>query len=747
MKILLLAPQPFYQERGTPIAVDLVLRTLSTRGDEVDVLAYHEGAPVLYPNVHVHRIIRLPFVRRVGPGPSWKKLLCDAVLFVKALRMAARTRYDLVHAVEESVFMAMVIKKCFGIPYLYDMDSSLAEQVTDKYRVLGFLGSLFRWLEGLAVRRAEAVVPVCDALAEIAQRQRPNRLVVLRDISLLSVNGREQTSKGLAESDVRPALGLSGPIVMYIGNLERYQGIDLLLESFAIARRRVPEAHLVVIGGQPESLQRYHAMAKRLGLNGSAHFLGPRPVAQLASYLAAADVLVSPRLAGGNTPMKVYSYLHSGKAVLATDLPTHTQVLNETVAVLRSPRPEPFAEGLVQLLQDPSLRQRLGRSGQALIEARHSYRTFQATLMDLYDGLHERAASPRRAATGASKRRVWAVTMQIVSWLLRAAASAFLLWVVLRKVNIADVGEFVRGIRWGWIAAGFAGLVINRWLACARMIALVRAKGLPCDPETVAQIVLGSQFYGQFLPTSVGGDVLRVYSLSRHTDNTTESASAVMMERALGVVALLLMGLAGSLWAWPRLQDHRILWAALIPSSVGLIVGRVALSERRVVELTRWLNLHGHRWAKKPMQWLKAIHAYRHHQREVNQVLMMSMGMHFFRVVAAYCAARAMGSTLSFVYFAGFVPLILLTTQLPISIGGWGVRENVYVHCFRQAGMDPALAFSVSVVSHLMQVIATMPGGIWVVWNRRGSRRAASVSPATGRPPAVAAECAGDRQP
>ena len=132
MRVLLLAPQPFYQDRGTPIAVDLVLRTLSARGVAVDVLAYHEGAPVSYPGVRLFRIPRLPGVRGIGPGPSWKKLVCDAVFFVTALRMAARSRYDLVHAVEESVFMAMAIRRRFGIPYLYDMDSSMAEQIVDK---------------------------------------------------------------------------------------------------------------------------------------------------------------------------------------------------------------------------------------------------------------------------------------------------------------------------------------------------------------------------------------------------------------------------------------------------------------------------------------------------------------------------------------------------------------------------------------------------------------------------------------
>ena len=114
MRVLLLAPQPFYQERGTPIAVDLVLRSLSARWDDVDVLTYHEGASVDYPGVRLHRIPRLPFVRGVGPGPTLKKLLCDAVFFFAALRMARRTRYDLVHAVEESVFVALVIKRVFG---------------------------------------------------------------------------------------------------------------------------------------------------------------------------------------------------------------------------------------------------------------------------------------------------------------------------------------------------------------------------------------------------------------------------------------------------------------------------------------------------------------------------------------------------------------------------------------------------------------------------------------------------------
>ena len=99
MKVLLLAPQPFYTDRGTPIAVDLVLRTLSARGDTVDVLTYHLGADRTYPGVRLQRIPRIPFIRAVRPGPSIEKLCCDAVFAIVALWTARRGRYALVHAV------------------------------------------------------------------------------------------------------------------------------------------------------------------------------------------------------------------------------------------------------------------------------------------------------------------------------------------------------------------------------------------------------------------------------------------------------------------------------------------------------------------------------------------------------------------------------------------------------------------------------------------------------------------------
>jgi hypothetical protein len=185
MRILLLAPQPFYEDRGTPIAVALVLKVLSERGATVDVVTYHEGRDVALEHVTLHRIPRLPFVRGIRPGFSWKKVVCDAFVLAAAVRLAGRGRYDLVHAVEEAVFVAVLLKWLFGIPYVYDMDSSLAQQLGQRFPVLAPAGWLLDACERLALRHAAAVVPVCEALAARARRGKAAKVVLLPDISLL----------------------------------------------------------------------------------------------------------------------------------------------------------------------------------------------------------------------------------------------------------------------------------------------------------------------------------------------------------------------------------------------------------------------------------------------------------------------------------------------------------------------------------------------------------------------------------
>lgn len=196
MRILFLAPEPFYQERGTPIAINLLLKALSERGDQVDVVTYHEGQDVLLRGVTLHRTTALPFLHNIRPGFSWKKIVCDALMLVKSGRLLRRRHYDVIFAVEESVFIALLWKWIFKVPYVYDMDSCLVQQMTDQYSFLRPFVSLLNLFERVAVRNAIGVAPVCAALAAVILTYRPKKIVILEDVSVLpnvETKGRQPT--------------------------------------------------------------------------------------------------------------------------------------------------------------------------------------------------------------------------------------------------------------------------------------------------------------------------------------------------------------------------------------------------------------------------------------------------------------------------------------------------------------------------------------------------------------------------
>ncbi|MCO6431628.1 MAG: glycosyltransferase family 4 protein [Deltaproteobacteria bacterium] len=399
MKLLFLAPQPFFQERGTPIAVRLALTVIAERnrrnGDtqsEIDLLAYHEGQPIDIPNVALHRIT-VPrwlayFVRGIGPGVSVKKLICDILFLFKAfklVRAARKKKYDLVHAVEEGVYVAMLIKWIYGIPYIYDMDSSLAMQVTEKWRIFKPLYPVLSWLERLAIRNSAAVAPVCDALGVLASNHGARKTFILRDVSLLNLDEIDGTIDLRAESGVPEGEILS----LYVGNLEHYQGIDLMIESFASVCSKQSSGRLIIIGGSDAHLAQYKAKVRSLGLESRIKLLGPRPVSRLGDYITQADILVSPRIKGNNTPMKLYSYMHAGKALLATELATHTQVLDSSTAMLTKPDIEHFAAAWLALSGDDRLRRELGLRARATADEKYTFANFSSELNRLYEHISQ----------------------------------------------------------------------------------------------------------------------------------------------------------------------------------------------------------------------------------------------------------------------------------------------------------------------------------------------------------------------
>jgi glycosyltransferase involved in cell wall biosynthesis len=376
VRILMIAPEPFFEPRGTPFSEFHRIRALTTLGHQVDLVTYPFGHDVSVPGLRVFRCLRPPFLRGVKIGPSLAKIPLDAALMLAAIRRALSGRYDAVHSHEEGGLIGVILASCLRVPHLYDMHSSLPQQLSN----FAFSGStmlrrVFLAIERVMIRRSRVVIVICPSLEETVRAIEPAAPTVLIENAPGSAEDDASPEQAAA---VRETLGLdaSTPIVLYTGTFEAYQGLDLLYAAMARIRNVRPDARLVLAGGRPEQVARARSQAKAAGIADVTIFTGERPAAEIPAYLLASDVLVSPRSRGTNTPLKIYQYLRSGKPIVATRLLTHTQVLSDRTAILTDVTPEAFAAGVLRGLDDRAESDAIGRRARELADTKYSYAAY-----------------------------------------------------------------------------------------------------------------------------------------------------------------------------------------------------------------------------------------------------------------------------------------------------------------------------------------------------------------------------------
>ncbi len=381
MRILVLAPQPFVTERGTPIAVRALVSALCKDGHEVDLLVLHEGTDIDVSGLRLIRAPRPPFVGKVPIGFSLAKLLCDIFLSITAFRLLARQRYDVIHAVEEAVYPALLAKLFWRVVVVHDMDSLMVDQIVEKWpRVAAVRGPL-DFMERLAARRADMVLAVCPLIAaRAAAAAGSHRVFLLHDIASPPPSG--SPPPGLME--LRAGLPDGALLALYVGNLERYQGVDLLIEAMAKLPLDGDACTLTLVGGDGTTIDDARARIHVLGLDNRVRLTGPAPFTHLPWLLAQADILCSPRLKGVNTPMKIYSYMAAAKPILATRIASHTQVLDDATALLVDPTVDALAGGLAAFARNTALRTRLGRAAAAHAIDNYGQDAFEARLRAAY---------------------------------------------------------------------------------------------------------------------------------------------------------------------------------------------------------------------------------------------------------------------------------------------------------------------------------------------------------------------------
>jgi glycosyltransferase involved in cell wall biosynthesis len=393
----MLAPEPFFEPRGTPFSEYHRIRALTELGHSVDLVTYPFGSDVALPNLRIIRTVRPPFTRRVRIGPSVTKLVLDFFLAVTAWRQARREPYDFVHSHEEAGVVGVWLARRLGVPHLYDMHSSLPQQLTNfRFAKSRLLRRMFERVEDASVFGSDVVVTICQDLQDhVSKMGAGDRAVLIENV----MGGDVEEPPALSAADVRRRweIAPTSPLILYTGTFEPYQGLDLLFDAAALVARPHQEVRLLVVGGRPEQIEAARSRAAAAGA--PAIFTGHQPARDIPAFVDAADILASPRISGTNTPLKIYSYLRSGKPIVATDLLTHTQVLDRETALLVAPEPAAFAAGLGRLIDEPGLGAELSRAARARAETRYGRAAYVARTKHVCDRLTAASLRARVAST------------------------------------------------------------------------------------------------------------------------------------------------------------------------------------------------------------------------------------------------------------------------------------------------------------------------------------------------------------
>lgn len=392
-RVLVVAPQPFFEDRGTPIAVAQLAAALATLGAEVDLLVYPVGRDVSLARVRIVRCGNPFSIRAVPVGFSLRKVLLDLVILPRLVSLIRGNDYDVVHVLEEMAMPTIFLCRQRGVPVVYDMQSSIPQQLHNHPLLgLGPAQALLRWIERWNVRHAGAVV--CSAGLSGHVRALDSQVPVQEWLF-----AGQAPDQSVMEPTVRRAeldLDPDARLVVYSGTFEPYQGLDLLIAAMPRVLQAFPKAVLLLVGATAGEEITDSDLARDLLRRGQLKVLPRQPRGDMPGYLALADILVSPRAYGDNVPLKVFDYVLAGKPVVATDIRAHRSLLNDETAVLVSSTPDAMAAGIIKLLADPAHGAALATRA-LQVAGRDPYgKSFEEAVRALYLNAMSRGRGPMR---------------------------------------------------------------------------------------------------------------------------------------------------------------------------------------------------------------------------------------------------------------------------------------------------------------------------------------------------------------
>jgi uncharacterized protein (TIRG00374 family) len=313
----------------------------------------------------------------------------------------------------------------------------------------------------------------------------------------------------------------------------------------------------------------------------------------------------------------------------------------------------------------------------------------------------------------------------VLTLVVTGLAVAYLIW----KIDVSQTWHILSHASVGWFLLSVVIMGVTVWPMAWRWQRLLAARAIRDRLAWLVRAYFTAYTAGQILPTSIGGDAMRIFEASRrHPGNTGNVAGTVLLERALGGAATVTLAAAGFVLAVGRYDVGAYLWieAAFV---VGTVVLAVVLFSRRVRRPLAWfVPLLRRLRVERPLRAVyEAMHAYRRRVRLLVGVFALTIAVQALRVLAIWSAGKGVGVSLSPRPYYVMGPLLFLVLLVPFTINGFAVRESFFVSFLGGLGVDPSRAFATGFLFFVVTLTLSIPGALVLGWeNLRGSSRGAS---------------------
>jgi glycosyltransferase involved in cell wall biosynthesis len=382
----MIAPTPFFSDRGCHVRIYEEARALIAMGHRVLLVTYHLGRDM--DGIPTARIGAIPWYRKLGPGPSWHKPYLDFLLFFKALATARKLSPHLIHAhLHEGAFIGILLRRVLRLPLLFDCQGSLTTEMIDHGFICegSILHRLFLIIERIVNDRADFIITSSNAGADEIKTKwnLPHHRVEA------VIDGVDtDTFRPYSKEEARRQLGLpsEGLIVVFLGVLNRYQGVDLLLEAIQLMKGRETPAHFLIMGF-PEG--KYRMKAESMGVGEMVTFTGRIDYTRAPLYLSAGDIAVSPKISLTEANGKLLNYMACGLPTVAFDNPVNREILGDAAVYARFEDPHDLASCMLDLLADVGRRKLLSAGAREAAVRVHSWKSRAGRISAIYRQLHD----------------------------------------------------------------------------------------------------------------------------------------------------------------------------------------------------------------------------------------------------------------------------------------------------------------------------------------------------------------------